>query len=103
MNMSINIAIDGYSSCGKGTIAKACLFWLTWCWHHKGFEVVHLSLLHDQWHFVVAVSNFSVKLFCCKHLNDDHVQSTERLLGVSARVAVDPSNIRFALIFQSWR
>ena len=23
MNMSINIAIDGYSSCGKGTIAKA--------------------------------------------------------------------------------
>ncbi|MCC6818505.1 MAG: (d)CMP kinase [Bacteroidia bacterium] len=63
MNKKINIAIDGFSSCGKGTLAKQLAKSLHYLFIDTGamYRAVTLSLIENQ-------------------INIDEIQSIERLL-----------------------
>ncbi len=102
MNHKINIAIDGYSSCGKGTLAKALAKKLSYIFIDSGamYRAVTLYLIQNQ----VDVTNEHEVIACLNqielnfkqsdkidrfeiYLNGVNVESEIRELSVASKVS----------------
>lgn len=101
MAKKINIAIDGYSSCGKSTLAKALAKHLKYIYIDSGamyrsitLYAIRQNIAYDKGAIVNALSNINICFsFNAKtgisetYLNDENVEHLIRDISVSQKVS----------------